>query len=179
MTPEGPRTADGLVHEVDCIIYGTGFKTTEFMFPMQITGGGGRSLRDVWDRRRPRPPGHLGAGVPVAVPHVRPEHQHLRRLDHLLPRGAGPLRPAGARSSRRERGAASTSAPSVEAASDQPVQARFTGTAWTQCDSWYRNEAGRVVANWPDYMRDYAAATRVLDATDYDLVQPRQVAAVS
>ena len=27
-----------------------------------------------------------------------------------------------------------------------------------QCDSWYRNEDGRIVTNWPGYMREYARA---------------------
>ncbi len=45
--------------------------------------------------------------------------------------------------------------PEVQAASDRAVQARFAGTAWTQCDSWYRDERGRIVANWPGYMREY------------------------
>ena len=48
----------------------------------------------------------------------------------------------------------------VEAASDRALQARFAGTAWTQCDSWYRDENGRIVTNWPGYMREYLAADR-------------------
>ena len=46
----------------------------------------------------------------------------------------------------------------VEAASDRALQARFAGTAWTRCDSWYRDEHGRIVANWPGYMREYLRA---------------------
>ena len=37
------------------------------------------------------------------------------------------------------------------------LQARFAGTAWTGCDSWYRDESGRIVTNWPGYMREYEA----------------------
>jgi len=39
--------------------------------------------------------------------------------------------------------------PEVEAASDRAVQQQFAGTAWTRCDSWYRDDEGRIVANWP------------------------------
>jgi len=66
-------------------------------------------------------------------------------------------RPAGAIEVRAE----------VEAASDRATQARFAGTAWTQCDSWYRDERGRVVANWPGYMREYLEQTRELDPSHY------------
>jgi cation diffusion facilitator CzcD-associated flavoprotein CzcO len=86
----GPVTEDGRAHEVDCIIYGTGFKTNDFMFPMDVTGIGGRSLAAC-------PPGHHRARLPVDVPHVRAEHEHLRGVDHLLPRGAGPLPAPGPR----------------------------------------------------------------------------------
>ena len=55
----------------------------------------------------------------------------------------------------------------VEEASDRSVQARFAGTAWTQCDSWYKHEGGRIVANWPGYMTEYAERVRVLDASEF------------
>ena len=47
------------------------------------------------------------------------------------------------------------------------LQARFAGTAWTECDSWYRDKDGRIVANWPGYMREYLQRTEHLDAADY------------
>ena len=121
-----------------------GFKTTDFMFPMEITGR--RRPRRCARRGRGGAHAHLGhhrAGLPVAVRHVRAQHEHLGRLDHRLPRGAGGLHPPGARST------CATAArrridvrPEVEAASDRELQARFAGTAWTQCDSWYRDDHG-------------------------------------
>ncbi len=58
--------------------------------------------------------------------------------------------------------------PEVEAASDREVQAAFAGTAWTECDSWYRDEHGRIVSNWPGYMSQYAERLRVLDPGEYE-----------
>jgi hypothetical protein len=55
----------------------------------------------------------------------------------------------------------------VEAASDRALQARFAGTAWTECDSWYRDERGRIVANWPGYMREYLQQAQQLRAEDF------------
>jgi cation diffusion facilitator CzcD-associated flavoprotein CzcO len=46
--PEGLRTADGTLHDVDTIIWGTGFQATDFLMPMTITGRGGRDLREAW-----------------------------------------------------------------------------------------------------------------------------------
>ena len=100
-------------------------------------------------------------GFPEHVPDVRAQHEHLGRLDHRLSRGAGRLHAPGARSSCARRGAGAIEVRAeVEAASDRALQARFAGTAWTRCDSWYRDEQGRIVANWPGYMREYLAAAR-------------------
>ena len=60
--------------------------------------------------------------------------------------------------------------PEVEQRSDRAVQARFDGTAWLDCDSWYRDESGRIVTNWPGYMREYAAATRRVDPDEFVLL---------
>jgi hypothetical protein len=56
----------------------------------------------------------------------------------------------------------------VEQASDRALQARFAGTAWTRCDSWYRDGSGRIVANWPGYMREYFEQTQSLDPDEYE-----------
>jgi hypothetical protein len=71
----------------------------------------------------------------------------------------------------RDRGAAAVDVrPEVLEASDRATQARFAGTAWTRCDSWYRSDGGRIVTNWPGYMREYAARTRTVDPEDFTLV---------
>ena len=71
----------------------------------------------------------------------------------------------------RDAGAAAISVrPEVEAASDRETQGRFTGTAWLECDTWYRDDAGRIVTNWPGYMREYAERTAELDPDEYELV---------
>jgi hypothetical protein len=67
-------------------------------------------------------------------------------------------------------GAAIDVRPQVAAASDRAVQGRFAGTAWTACDSWYRDGGGRIVANWPGYMREYVRETAVLDPSEFTLV---------
>ena len=61
IVPEGVRTADGHVHPADVLIWGTGFKTTEFMFPMDIVGRGGRTLAQEWADGAHA---HLGMTVP-------------------------------------------------------------------------------------------------------------------
>ena len=37
ITPQGIRTADGVEHEVDVIVYSTGFKTTKYLAALRVT----------------------------------------------------------------------------------------------------------------------------------------------
>jgi cation diffusion facilitator CzcD-associated flavoprotein CzcO len=163
----GIVTSTGARVEVDCIIWATGFRTTQFMFPMQITTSTGLDLRDAWAEGAHA---HFGITVPgfpnmfvmygpntntsggSIIAYHEAQASYLRQaLEQVRDRGAGAIEVR----------------PEVEAANDRAVQARFAGTAWTRCDSWYRDERGRVIANWPGYMREYFEQTRTLCVSDY------------
>jgi cation diffusion facilitator CzcD-associated flavoprotein CzcO len=167
MTPAGIVTTDGMLHEVDCIIWGTGFRTTEFMLPMEITGAHGSELRQSWAGGAHA---HLGMSVPgfpnmfiMYGPNTNTSGGSIIVYHEAQ---AAYLRQALEQLRDLEAGAIEVRA-EVEAASDRALQSRFAGTAWTQCDSWYRDEQGRIVANWPGYMREYLKQTAQLDASDY------------
>jgi 4-hydroxyacetophenone monooxygenase len=44
----GIETIDGTQHDVDVIAYATGFHASEYLFPMEVTGRGGRTLEEFW-----------------------------------------------------------------------------------------------------------------------------------
>jgi cation diffusion facilitator CzcD-associated flavoprotein CzcO len=170
LTLEGVVTADGTLHEADCVIYGTGFRTNDFMFPMEVTGAGGRALRDVWADGAHA---HLGMTVPgfpnlfvlygpntntsggSIIAYLEAQSAYVRQALMEL----------------RRRGAAAIDVrPEVEAANVREIQERFRGTAWTRCDSWYRTSDGRIVANWPGYMREYFERVRALDPAEFSFL---------
>lgn len=167
IVPEGVRTGDGRLHEVDTIIWGTGFAATDFMFPMEITGPGGRSLTDEWAGG---PHAYLGMTVPgfpslfvLYGPNTNTSGGSIvRYLEHQVRYVREVLQEAA----RRGSGGAEVRA-DVERAYDAEIQDRFTGTAWLRCDSWYRDDTGRIVTNWPGYMRDYDERTRRVEPADY------------
>jgi len=173
ITPTGIVTADGHEYEVDCIIYATGFKTNDFMFPMEIVGRNQQNLRDAW---ADGPHAHLGITVPgfpsmflmygpntntsggSILVYLEAQAAYIRKaLEAVWARGGGAVEVRA----------------ETEQASDRRVQAHFKGTAWVRCDSWYRDEAGRVVANWPGYMRDYQQQTALFDPTEYSFIEQR------
>lgn len=61
ITPTGVVTADGAEHPADVIVYATGFRATEVLWPLRITGRDGIDLRDAWGER---PYAYRGIMVP-------------------------------------------------------------------------------------------------------------------
>jgi cation diffusion facilitator CzcD-associated flavoprotein CzcO len=168
VVPHGLVTQDGTVREVDCIIWATGFKTTEFMFPMAITGREGTELSEQWSGGAHA---HLGMTVPsfpnMFVMYGPNTNTSGGSIIFYLETQAAYIRQALEQLGEREAGAIEVRA-EVEAASDRVLQARFAGTAWTQCDSWYRDRQGRIVANWPGYMREYLEQAKELSVSDFE-----------
>lgn len=54
ITANGVRTADGQQHDLDIIVYATGFRANECLWPMQVYGRGGRPVQDLWATDGPR-----------------------------------------------------------------------------------------------------------------------------
>ena len=44
----GVRTVDGVLHEADVVVYGTGFTASDFLVPMRVVGRHGVELHDAW-----------------------------------------------------------------------------------------------------------------------------------
>ncbi|MCW2855095.1 MAG: Cyclohexanone monooxygenase [Marmoricola sp.] len=163
--PHGVRTADGTVHEVDVIIYGTGFAATEFLAPMKITGAGGLDLDGAW-RNGAR--AYLGVCLPgfpnfgiVYGPNtnlggssiinmMESQSGFIRQLVEVVARG-GSIEVKE----------------SAEARFDAEIQERLAASVWGGCTNWYRDEAGRVTTNWPGTVREYKARTASLDLNEF------------
>jgi cation diffusion facilitator CzcD-associated flavoprotein CzcO len=168
--PDGPVTASGTTIAADTIIYATGFKTNDFVAPMEVTGTGDRTLREAWSGGASA---HLGITVPgfpsMFLMYGPNTNTSGGSILVYLEAQAAYLAQALALVAARG-GAALDVRPEVAAGSDAGVQGRFAGTAWTACDSWYRDGGGRIVANWPGYMREYVRATAVLEPGEFTLV---------
>ena len=137
---------------------------------MEITGAGGTSLRETWADGAHA---HLGIALPgfpslffMYGPNTNTSGGSIIFYEETQ---AAYIRQALEQV--RAGGAAAIEVRSeVEGASDRELQARFAGTAWLQCDSWYRDRTGRIVTNWPGYMREYEERLRTLDPAEYELI---------
>ena len=59
--PDAVVTVDGGRHEADVLVYATGFRATEALYPMTVVGRDGVELRAMWGER---PAAYLGITVP-------------------------------------------------------------------------------------------------------------------
>ncbi|HTQ22119.1 NAD(P)/FAD-dependent oxidoreductase, partial [Mycobacterium sp.] len=61
ITPRGIVTEDGVTHDVDIIVYATGFRHTDVLWPLKVIGRNGIDLHEMWGSR---PYAYLGVTVP-------------------------------------------------------------------------------------------------------------------
>jgi cation diffusion facilitator CzcD-associated flavoprotein CzcO len=61
MDPKGIRTRDGKLHELDILIFATGFKADSFVRPVHVIGRNGKTLDEQWSRR---PSAYLCVTIP-------------------------------------------------------------------------------------------------------------------
>ena len=61
ITPQGVVTKDGRTHELDVLVYATGFDPTAFILPTRVSGEGGVDLAKFWDGA---PRAHRAMSVP-------------------------------------------------------------------------------------------------------------------
>ncbi|HEX2316273.1 MAG TPA: NAD(P)/FAD-dependent oxidoreductase [Thermomonospora sp.] len=161
ITPRGVRTADGTERAVDVLVYGTGFRSTEFLAPMKITGLGGRELNEAW---RDGAHAHLGitvSGFPnlflLYGPYTNLGHNSIiYMLESQFRYVLGCLRAL-----RRAGLRWIDVRPDVQDAFRRRMRERMRATVWERgCQSWYMTADGTVVNNWPGFTFAYRNATR-------------------
>jgi cation diffusion facilitator CzcD-associated flavoprotein CzcO len=168
ITPTGVRTTDGVEHEADVLIWGTGFTATEFLAPMQITGAGGRELTNEWKDGAHAYYGMTVPHFPNLVIMYGPNTNtgggsviyFLEAQAKYLADFVAKLADVGKPLAVRE---------DVEQKYDDALQEDLSSSVWTQCSSWYRTASGRVTVNWPKLGVQYRHEAK-FDPDDYDLV---------
>jgi cation diffusion facilitator CzcD-associated flavoprotein CzcO len=166
--PEGVRTADGELHRADVLVYGTGFRATELLSPMDIRGADGQSLSEVWHAGAEAYLGVTVAGFPnlfiLYGPNTNLGHNSIvymieSQVAYVM-EALRHLQLSGQRwvDVRPERQAAFVS----------EMEERSHHTVWEEgCTSWYTTADGRNTNNWPGYTFAYRRRTSRFDAADY------------
>jgi cation diffusion facilitator CzcD-associated flavoprotein CzcO len=171
VTPRGIVTAEGTEHEVDTIIYGTGFRVTDLPVADMLRGRGGETLREAWCDGMQAYLGTAIAGFPNLFMLIGPntglghssmvfmiESQIAYILDALRTMDAAGLSRVEVR-------------PEVQRRFVDDVRSRMKRTVWTTggCVSWYLDSQGRNTTLWPSYTFRFRRLTRRFDPSDYHL----------
>jgi cation diffusion facilitator CzcD-associated flavoprotein CzcO len=171
ITETGVVTTDVAAHDVDVIIYATGFETTGWHWSLDVVGRGGAHLNEAWKDGPESYLGILSAGFPnmfmLYGPNTNLGHNSItfmieRQVAYML----------GALAALKQRNARSVDVkPEAQARFNAALQERLAKTVWADphCSSWYKNAAGRITQNWGSHCRDYAKATAELALEDLAL----------
>ena len=172
ITPQGVQTADGEEHPADVLIYGTGFRASEFVAPMKVFGLGGAELSEEWGGDAQAYLGMTVPGFPNLFLLYGPNTNLVINGSILIMvecqvryavEAIGRLLRAGHRtmSCRRD----------VHERYGREMQEGNARMVWGVADvpTWYRNAHGRVTQNWPFDLHTYWDRTREPDLADYEL----------
>lgn len=169
--PEGIRTRDGKLHELDVIGLATGFNAHMFMRPMRVKGRNGADLEELWAKR---PKAYLAISMPdfpnffmlngptgpvgnfSLIEITEFQWDYVSQLMGLLRDG-----------SYRE---ICVSREAMDAYEERRIAKAKTTIFGSGCNSWYLDAEG-VPSTWP---WDYAAFEKAMETPDleaYELVK--------
>jgi 4-hydroxyacetophenone monooxygenase len=171
--PDRIVTGDGKEHEVDILVFATGFDVVRFLSTLHVRGRSGRSLRDAWGDDDAR--AFLGLAMPdfpnffvLYGPNTQTGHggsliglveAQMDYISSLLEQmTADAVRTVEVKQD-------------VHDAYNAQVDAAHQGMVWAHpgMQTYYRNAAGRVVVNSPFRVVDFWRMTRHADLRDYKI----------
>lgn len=166
VTPTGIVDDEGVVHEVDVIVWATGFDAHAYMRPMKVAGPGGLTLEEAW---RDGVEAFKGVAVPqfpnffllcgpfapvnsITIPTtLRDEVGYLMRLFEAISESG------------------SAYAPSLEATQKflDEILAALPGTTYAEGSNFYSQKVGTPII-WPFTRQQHQDQYAVLDLDDFD-----------
>jgi cation diffusion facilitator CzcD-associated flavoprotein CzcO len=166
----GVLSEDGVERPVDVIIYGTGFQTSAMHAAVDYVGEGGVSLQQAWRDGAEAYRGVCVTGFPNFFMLYGPNtnlgsNSIIAMVERQVAYAVNCIDKVLTHELR---------AMTVNAAAQRRynacMQDELAKTVWvSDCESWYKNAAGKVVNNWPRSVSAYAWHLRGPDFADFDM----------
>jgi len=169
IVPEGVRTRDGELHRADVLIFATGFKSTDFLAPMTVTGAGGLSLREEWCNGARAYLGVTASGFPnffmLYGPNTNLGHNSiLVMIEAQVGYIIDAIRQMEARRLKR----IDVRRPVMDEY-NRTLQQDLAKSVWSATSaSWYKLADGTITNNWPHSTIRYRRLLRHADLGAYD-----------
>ncbi|MBK6809678.1 MAG: NAD(P)/FAD-dependent oxidoreductase [Sandaracinaceae bacterium] len=164
----GVHTAEGVEHQVDCVVFATGFEVHKQSTPFPVVGLGGRVLADEWRGGAQAYKSMNVTGFPnlhfILGPNSGPGHNSAlvymeSQIDYAV-QGVRTLAETGARFLDVR--------PEVQQRYNEGLQKRLAKTNWASgCKSWYLTADGFNATMYPGFATQYAQELRHFQRGDY------------
>lgn len=165
--PEGIVDKSGALHAVDVVIFGTGFESQAFQGDLQVIGRNGQTLHQRWQDGAEA---YLGMTVPgfpnlfmIYGPNTNLNHNSIITMLEIQQRYIIQAIKS------LEQQALDVKQEAFSAYNDA-LQTNMQSSAFSSdCSSWYKNAAGKVINNWSGTVDEYRALASEWRASDYHL----------
>lgn len=170
LTEHAIVTASGRKIEVDAVILATGFRSTEFLAPIEVRGRRGVSLGEAWKDGPKAYYGMAASGFPnffmMYGPNTNLGHNSII---FMIECQTGYIMQC-IRRLRSDGLATLEIRADVVEAYDRRLQQELGRTAWAAVDhSWYKDASGRITNNWSGTTARYWWHTRRANPEDYEV----------
>ena len=176
ITPTGITMANGTHHELDLIVLATGFRTTDFMYPIRIFGSGGRSLSDAWSKGASAYLGITVENLPnfgmLYGPNTNLAYNSLILQIEAQSLYVNALIAAVLCAKRQGKTLTLEPKHEIVEAYNEEVQEKLKKSTYAdpRCTSWFKDEKGRITTNWCGSAVDYQKRISYVDWGDFEIL---------
>lgn len=168
-------TADGTRHQADVIIFSTGFKATDFLGSIKVTGRSGKSLSEKWSDGAGA---YLGISVPdfpnMSIMYGPNTNLGFNSVVYMLESQASHIVRLLKLKRMRQCDEVEVSA-AAYSRFETWTQEKLDKTAWAAgCSAWYKTASGKITNNWPLHTFTYRLLTRYAPLTGYRFTSARR-----
>ncbi|KAK5018033.1 hypothetical protein LTR16_000600 [Cryomyces antarcticus] len=159
--------------DFDLLVLATGFRTVEFMYPIDITGANGKSIKDIWRGGARAYYGTTVTDLPnfgmLYGPNTNLGHNSIILMIEAQSRYINALIAPVLDARRNGKNLALKPKPDVVDAYNDKVQQILNNSSFADpnCNSWYKNDEGRITNNWSGTVIEYQENLATVDWTDY------------
>ncbi|NEW45005.1 flavin-containing monooxygenase [Nocardia cyriacigeorgica] len=179
ISEHGIRTAEGIEHRFDCIVFATGFDVSKAGSPIPVTGRDGRVLDEEWSNGAYAYKSVAVAGYPNLFltfgPNSGPGHNsalvYMEAQINYLTDAIGMIVQQNLRTLEVRR--------DTQDRHNARLQKRLSATTWNSgCRSWYLTEDGFNATMFPGFGTQYVRQLAAVDTDDYILTSAATSSAI-
>lgn len=168
ITSSGVVAGDGAAHDVDVLIYSTGFKTNPFLLGLDIRGKAGISIKQAW---KDGPTNYLGMTV-ANFPNLFMMYGPNTNLGHnsiiLMSEAQAEYIAQCVHAVKQNKLKTMEVSPETMEAYHQSTQKRLSEMIWARVeDSWYKSANGNIPNNYPGRTMEYMRKTKLVNFDEY------------